>query len=178
MSLDTSELAENKLLLLYILKKIDMPVTNAFITQIVLENNLINYFSLQQYLSELISSAMIKDSKDDRTHELSLTKLGNDTLTFFPERIPKKKKEIIDEYLEVHLIGIKNELEITGEYEPVSDNNFMVYLKLHGNKGPLIEIKLPASSNNEAKEICSNWKANSSSYYPIIIELLKKKKES
>ena len=45
---NTSELAENKLLLLYILKTIDEPISNAQLTDIVLENSLINYFTLQQ----------------------------------------------------------------------------------------------------------------------------------
>ena len=40
---DTLELAENKLLLLYIFDKIKIPITNNKITQIILENNFINY---------------------------------------------------------------------------------------------------------------------------------------
>ena len=50
------ELAENKLLLLYIFDKIQLPVSNNLITEIVLENNLFNYFHIQQYLSELVTS--------------------------------------------------------------------------------------------------------------------------
>jgi hypothetical protein len=67
---DMSELAENKLLLLYIFCEIGMPVSNSHITQIILENNLINYFSLQQYLSELIDSGFINIKKHDKQHFL------------------------------------------------------------------------------------------------------------
>ncbi|HBM81290.1 MAG TPA: DUF4364 domain-containing protein, partial [Clostridiaceae bacterium] len=49
---DTQELAESKLLILYLFKKINLPISNAIVTDIVLENNLLNYFQLQQYLSE------------------------------------------------------------------------------------------------------------------------------
>lgn len=51
----TLELAENKLLL-YIIKSIKYPISNTQLTDIVLENSFINYFMLQQYVSELISS--------------------------------------------------------------------------------------------------------------------------
>ena len=47
------ELAENKLLMLYILKSIKDPISNAQFTEIILENNFMNYFIFQQYLSEL-----------------------------------------------------------------------------------------------------------------------------
>ena len=57
---NSSELAESKLLLLYILKNLKTPISNTQLTEIVLENNLINYFTLQQYISELDSSEFIK----------------------------------------------------------------------------------------------------------------------
>ena len=42
------ELAENKLLMLYILKSIKDPISNAQFTEIILENNFMNYFIFQQ----------------------------------------------------------------------------------------------------------------------------------
>ena len=49
---NSAELAENKLLLLYILQVLKRPISNSQLTEIILENNLINYFTLQQYISE------------------------------------------------------------------------------------------------------------------------------
>ncbi len=173
---DTSELADNKLLLLYILDSIDMPVTNSHITQIVLENNLINYFALQQYLSELASSGFISDSIEGSKHSLKITKSGKETLEFFQGRISQSKRDTVDSYLEINLPEIRNELEITAEYEPTKDNSFMVSLRLAGKKGPLIDIKVPARTNAEAKSMCSQWKENSRELYYSITELLKSKR--
>ena len=53
---NSAELAENKLLVLYVIKTLKYPVTNTKLTEIILENNFINYFTLQQYIGELISS--------------------------------------------------------------------------------------------------------------------------
>jgi predicted transcriptional regulator len=173
---DTSELAENKLLLLYILNSIDMPVTNSHITQIVLENNLINYFALQQYLSELTSSGFIDDSIEGSKHSLKITKSGKDTLELFLSRVSQSKRDTVDNYLEINLPEILNELEITAEYTPSKDSNFMVSLRLAGKKGPLIDIKLPARTKEEAKDMCSQWKENSRELYCSIMELLKSKR--
>ena len=50
----SEELASHKLLILYILNKINMDLTNSQITQVVLETEMMNYFSLQQFLSPLM----------------------------------------------------------------------------------------------------------------------------
>ena len=50
------ELAENKLILLYILDKLNMPVSNLQLTKIVMENKLMNYFIFQQFLDEIVQS--------------------------------------------------------------------------------------------------------------------------
>ncbi|NRT27469.1 putative transcriptional regulator [Clostridium beijerinckii] len=56
----SSELAENKLLMLYVLKSIKNPISNTQLTEIILENNFINYFTFQQYLSELEESKFVE----------------------------------------------------------------------------------------------------------------------
>ena len=53
---NSAELAENKLLVLYVTDSLKHPITNTQLTEIILENNFINYFTLQQYISELITS--------------------------------------------------------------------------------------------------------------------------
>ena len=80
---NTAELAENKLLLLYILKSLKRPISNTQLTEIVLQNNLINYFTLQQYISELESSGFIQYEKVDEKMLLLLSKKGENVLSFF-----------------------------------------------------------------------------------------------
>ena len=41
---DTSNLAENKLILLYIFDKVKLPISNVQLSEIVLENDIIDYF--------------------------------------------------------------------------------------------------------------------------------------
>ena len=60
----SEELASNKLLILYILNKINMDLTNSQITQVVLDTEVINYFSLQQFLSQLMESKFLTTYKD------------------------------------------------------------------------------------------------------------------
>ena len=74
---NSTELAENKLLLLYILKNLKMPITNGQLTDIILENNFINYFILQQYISELVHSSFVKYESVNEKNLLLLTDKGD-----------------------------------------------------------------------------------------------------
>ena len=80
---NTSDLAENKLLLLYILTSLRDPISNYQLTEIVLENNLINYFTLQQYITELENSEFINFKAINDKKLLYITKKGENVLSFF-----------------------------------------------------------------------------------------------
>ena len=90
------ELAENKLILLYILDKLNMPVSNLQLTKIVMENKLMNYFIFQQFLDELCSLKFISPKITDNKTYYTITPSGKQTLDYFVNHIPKGIKLIIN----------------------------------------------------------------------------------
>ena len=91
---NTEELAQNKLLLLYIIDKAEKPLTNEEITEFMLENNYMNYFLIQQYLSELTSSKFIEYVHEDDKKIYKMLNKGKITLYYFQDRIPEDIKII------------------------------------------------------------------------------------
>lgn len=169
---DTLELAENKLLLLYIFNKINFPISNNQITQIILENNFINYFTLQQYLSELVSSNFIRYTDESNTHRLVITDRGIKVLSLFQSRISTSKIETIDNYLKSQIKNIKQEISVIADYTVENTNNFIVNLKTIENDSLLIDLKVNVGSKQQAKDLCQKWKSNYSALYDKIIQLL------
>jgi predicted transcriptional regulator len=169
---DTSELAGNKLLLLYIFDKIKLPISNIQITQIVLENNFINYFTLHQYIGELVSSSFLEYTGEDAKHRLVITEKGSKVLSMFGERLSKNKLEVIDQYLKSHLEKIKKEITISADYTIEGSNNYIVNLKATENNAILIDLKINVPSNKQARELCSKWKNNSAELYNKIMRQL------
>lgn len=51
-----------KLIILYMLEKVDFPLTNAQISGFVLDKGYTTYFHLQQAISELIDSELIESN--------------------------------------------------------------------------------------------------------------------
>ncbi len=169
---DTQELAESKLLILYLFKKINLPISNAIVTDIVLENNLLNYFQLQQYLSELVSSDFLYISKESKRQFYNITDKGLKTLSLFENRITANKKSVVDNYLNTHGELLKKRIQVTADYLPESDGSYLVTCKLSEDNITLIQLNLAISSNEKAKIICSRWKSNPYMMYKQIISLL------
>src|SRR6056297_1505288 len=88
---------KNKLIILQVLRAFGVPLTNNQTTEFILENELINYFELQQYLSELIDSNMIEINDSENDEHYYLTTNGKRTLHYFNERLPKELRRLIND---------------------------------------------------------------------------------
>lgn len=168
----SSELAENKLLMLYVLNSIKAPISNTQLTEIILDNNFINYFTFQQYLAELEESKFVEYHESNDKKLLILTKKGDDILSLFKERISPSKISIIDNYIKDKIETIKKELTIHADYTLGNNDSFIVDLKAIEDQSLLMELKLSVPSKKQATLICTKWKENPSEIYTSIINLL------
>lgn len=170
---NSSELAENKLLMLYVLKSIKEPISNTQLTEIILENNFINYFTFQQYLSELEESKFVEYQEANDKKLLILTEKGDNVLTLFKARISPSQISIIDEYIKEKISTIKKELTIHADYTLGSgDDSFIVDLKAIEDQALLMELKLSVPTKKQAALICNKWKENPSEIYTNVINIL------
>ena len=168
------DLVENKLLLLYTLSEIKLPITNVQLTEIVLENGFIDYFTLQQYITELSSANFIQCTEFNAKKRLIISEKGIKVLNLFRNRISQSIISAIDDYLNKCLHAIKNEITVTAEYTIEGIDNFIVNLKVMENNSILIDLKDNVPSKKQAINICSKWKSNSSEVYNDIIQILLK----
>lgn len=168
----SSELAENKLLLLYVVKSLKCSVSNSQLTDLILENNFMNYFTLQQYISELVSSDFIQYENQNDKNVLVITKKGENVLSFFKDRISPIKIDIINDYIENTIDSIKKELTIHSDYTIDSNDSFIIDLKAFEDKSLLMELKLSVPTKKQATSLCNRWKEDPSSIYTQIVDLL------
>lgn len=169
---NSAELAENKLLVLYVIKSLKHPISNTQLTEIILENNFINYFTLQQYITELLSSEFLKYIEKNDKKLLTITIKGEKVLSFFTQRISPIKRDIIDNYISSVIDNIKNELTIYSDYTIENSDSFIVNLKALENDMLLIDLKVSVPTKNQAKSLCAKWKDNPSEIYTKIMQSL------
>jgi len=168
----THELAESKLLLLYILDKIGYPISNTSLTEIVLENNFLNYFQLQQYLGELVNSGFIDISKQGKRQMYSLHTKGKNVLGYFENRISDAKKETLNLYFAKRTDLFKEDMHISCDYNPQSETDHTVICRIIQDNNVKIEIKINTGNEDTARKICSKWNAQAHKIYTKIMDIL------
>ncbi len=172
MNLESNRIASNKLMILYILNKMDMPITKVQLSNIVLENNLLNYFTLQQCFNELEETELIKKVDSNKKEMYINTDSGNKTLEIFTDRIPTGTKNIISKYIDQNRDNLKKEAQIVADYVRQSESEYIVNLKVLENDIVLIDLKLNVVSSKQAKFICEKWNNSSEKIYKQIMDTL------
>lgn len=167
---NTEELAQNKLLILYIIDLVDYPLSNERLTEFLLKKDYMNYFVIQQYLLELLEAGFIAyENPNEKTYKI-LNK-GKTTLFYFQNRLPiTVKEDIVKEFLKAK--NNKKNMEGLSNYEETNDSQYMISLQLLEDSKLLFHIKLKVETENQAKEICHIWNNNPESLYTKIFALL------
>ena len=129
---DNETLAGNKVLILYILNKIDKPVTNDELFQLVLSIEDMNYFYFQQFLLDLLENKYIETHKEnDFTEQIyRLTNAGRETLELTKDLVPGIIKLKIDNNIKGELQDIEEEISIISEFTPEDSGGFIVTCKI------------------------------------------------
>lgn len=171
---DNETLAENKVLILYILNQVHKPITNDNLYKLVLSAIDMNYFYFQQFLLDLMSADFIVSyQKEDQT-VYELTSHGKTTLDLTLDILPGIIKLKADTNLKSILDNIENEHSIIAEFTPKSEDHYIVNCKIMENNETVFEIKTFAGSRDEAKKIVDNWKNNAEIIFPNLLDTLTK----
>jgi len=174
---DSETLAENKILILYILYKIGKPISNDSLLNLVLAVTDMNYFYFQQFLLDLLENGyIINYHKNDKSY-YDITQFGRETLELTQDILPGIIKLRVDSNFKNELETFDNEHSVIAEYTPRSEDDFTVTCKIVEHNETIFEVKTFAGSRNQAKEIVDNWKNNAEILYPEILETLTKQRD-
>lgn len=177
LSSDKNTIAECKVLILYILFKVNKPITNDEFLKLVLSITDMNYFYFQQFVLDLLNTGYIVSYKKD-DHELyTITPSGIEALKLTGDMIPGIVKLKVDNNFKNELEVIENEVSISAEYTPKTEKSYIVKCKIVENGETMFELKTFAGSSEKAKEIVDNWKNDAVNIYPQIIDALTKNSE-
>lgn len=169
---DDETLAENKVLILYILDHVKEALTNNSLYKIVLAVIDMNYFYFQQFLLDLINHDYVMHYQSEDVTVYQITDKGRETLSLTEDILPGIIKLQVDTNLKGAIENVAEENSIVAEYTPKSENDYNVTCKIIENNECLFEIKTFAGSRAQAKEIVDNWKSYAIQIYPKLLETL------
>lgn len=161
-----------KLIVLYMLERVDFPLTNAQVCDYILGKGYTNYFTLQKAISELIDADMIKPrSIRNRTH-LELTVDGRQTLEFFKNRLSSQIRNDIDAYFKENSFELKNDVSIVSNYYKSTSGEYEANLIVKEKNINLVNLTLSVPTEEIAASICDKWERESQEVYKFIVEKL------
>lgn len=172
---NTTALAENKVLILYILDQIDDGIIEDGLYKIITSINNVNYFYFKQVLTDLLDTKLVGIfTKDEGESVIKITSEGKNALPLTIEVLPGILKLKADNVFKKELSSINNETSVSAEFIPKNENDYTIKCKIVENNEIIFEVKTFAGSRERAKKIVDNWNQNASKIYPKILEILSK----
>ena len=107
-----------KLMILYMLKQVKFPLSNAQISEFFLDKEYTTYFTLQQALSELSESHLVKMESTRNSSRYEITSEGEETLFYFGKKISSAIVDDIDAYLKENKVRLRDEVELISRLLP------------------------------------------------------------
>ena len=159
-------------MILYMLKRVNYPLTNVQISTFFLNNGYTSFFNIQEVITEMTDSKYIEIINHSNSEHYEITALGEETLKFFDNKISLSIKSDIDEYLRDNKYEFRNENNITADCFPGSNSDYIAHLCVKENNSTLLEINILCSDINQANNMCKKWRDASPTIYKNIIKTL------
>lgn len=162
----------NKLIVLYMLNRVNFTMTAAQVSDFVLEKDYMDFLTFRQVLSELTEAKMISQKTIRNRTQLSLTEEGRSTLGFFENRISEAIKEDISSYFREKEYALRNEVSIQGDYYKSTSGEYEAHLVAKDRDIRLVDLTLSVPSEELASSICDNWQKKNQEIYHFLVQQL------
>ncbi len=167
-----SSYALYKLVVLYMMDKVNFPLSNGQISEFFVEQEYTSYFHIQQVLNEMLESDLIRSEDTSNTTYYTMTENGAQTLKFFRSEISEEITVETDHYLAKNSYRLRTESSSIADYYKISEDDYAVQCVVREKDSVLMDLTLHVPTERSAQEVCENWKSKSQETYAAIIGLL------
>ena len=97
--MEQEQLTLYKLMILYLIEKVDFPLSNSQISEFILDKGYTNYFTVQRAFHELEEENMLRVKQIRNMSHYALSDEGSEAIEMFEYQIPNSIKEDIAQFL-------------------------------------------------------------------------------
>ena len=161
-----------KLIVLYMLNKVNFKLSYSQISSFLLEKEYTSFMTLQEVISDLQETDLIRtDASMNRTF-FSITDEGRNTLSYFGNRIGDAIIADIDAFLSEKHLELKNEASITARYYKATSGEYEAELAAREKDVDLVNIRISVPAEDMAETICESCYSKNEQIYKYIMETL------
>lgn len=163
---------EAKLLILYILKYCGTRLPLFALNEIVIKENLIEYFVFSNALAELSNSGHIIKSAQDDTEYYTFSLTGDEAISLFQKRIPLSIRERAIKEATVVLSQINRDSKIVAKYQKDDEGVYHTTLAILDDKDKFFSMDIKLPTQVQADIICQKFKNDAPNVLKEILKIL------
>lgn len=167
-----NDLTTNKLIILYVLNKIHVPIYSSDLINFILENDFCDYFYIKEQIGNLLKSNLIKSIEQNQNILYYITDLGSQTINYFINRITKSNIDIADKFCDTIINNKENLLLYRSNIIENYEDSVTIFCSIYENDSEIFNICLPNKTYEEAKDIAENWNLHGKDIYNFVREKL------
>ncbi|OLA90421.1 MAG: hypothetical protein BHW44_05600 [Roseburia sp. 40_7] len=134
-----------KMTILAMLDQVDFPLSNTQISNFFLEQDYTDYFTVQQILSGLLDSELIRAESSHSNTQYYITSAGQDTLKFFG---------------------------VVADFYRSTASGYDVRCQLKEKEISMIDLTIHVRTKAQAEAVCRNWKEQNMDIYTYLMDML------
>lgn len=161
-----------KLIILYMLDRVDFPISNSTIVGFILETGYTDFATIQQVIGIIQDDGLINVESSRSNTSYTLTDQGREMLEYFGNKISDEIKKEVNEYLTANKYELKQAANVISEYYRTTGGDYTVHCCIKENNFSLIELNLSVPDEDVADQMCGNWKEKSQEIYEFVMKCL------
>lgn len=161
-----------KLIILYMLGRVDFPLSNTTISTFINDHGYTDYMSVQKILGILQDDMLIEVRSNSMETGYIISQKGSEILDFFGNKISDEIKKEINDYLLENKYELKQTANVVSEYYKSTCGDYNVHCYIKDRESMLIDLTVSVPDEELAKIMCHKWKDTSYDVYKAVFSAL------
>ena len=161
-----------KLITLYMLNKVDFPLTNATVMGFFVDSGYTDYTTVLTVIGILQEDKLIEVENNRSNTSYKITDQESEMLEYFGNKISDEIKKEVSNYLKANRYELKQTANVISEFYRTTNSDYAVHCCIKENNYSLIDLTVTVPDEEIANDMCDKWKSASQDIYEYIMRKL------
>jgi len=160
------DILDVKVLILYVLARVETPVTPQTIYELCYQDECLSYFDVQESIPQMVSTGHLEQLPEDR---YVLTEKGRaaeeitaDSVAF---TVRERARVAVDRYNK----NLKRQQFLRSEITRRDNGEYLVRMELDDLRGPLMDLTVAATTLQQARRLEAGYRENAELVYQAVM---------
>ena len=159
-----------KILILFILRRLPDAIDREALSELVMQDEGVGYFDYTDCLDELAETGHVVSTEEG----YRITEKGDRNGFAIESSLPYTVRTRVERAITPVVNAMNRNAMIKTEHSPRPDGGFQVELAMGDGLGEIISLRLLAASEEQAREMEVNFRAEAENFYNRVVKMLTK----